>query len=79
VEMKPGDKNSLVDAVIQLADNPEFAASLASEGRPFVTANFTRDLLADRYLEILKAVANRRPVKEPPQYVTQPAPSKTSV
>ncbi len=79
VEMDPGDEKGLVNAVCKLADDPGFAATLASAGRPFVAANFTRDLLADRYLEILRAVAGHRPIHEFPQYVSQPATSKTSV
>lgn len=79
VEMNPGDKNSLVQAVCQLADHPELTAKLAAAGRPFVAANYTRDLLADQYLEILKAVAGHRPVEEQTRSISQPAPSKTSV
>jgi glycosyltransferase involved in cell wall biosynthesis len=79
VEMVPGDAPSLVEAVCELADQPEFAAKLAAAGRPFVAINFTRDVLADQYLEILKSVAGRRPVEELPRSVIQTAPGKSSV
>lgn len=79
IEMVPGDKQSLVAAVCQLADQPELTASLSAAGRPFVAANFTRDRLADRFLEILRAVAEGRPVVESPSSLTSPAPRKNNV
>ena len=60
--MEPGNVEQLVEAVSRLADDPEFASTLASRGRPFVSEHYTRDVLADRFLEIMRNVAARKQV-----------------
>ena len=60
--MEPGNVDQLVEAVSRLADDPEFASTLASRGRPFVSEHYTRDVLADRFLKVMRAVATRKPV-----------------
>ncbi len=62
INMDPGNADQLVEAVCRLADDSEFTASLASQGRSFVSKHYTRDVLADRFLEVMRAVA--APTKE---------------
>ena len=62
INMEPGNVDQLVEAVSRLADDPEFASTLASRGRPFVSQHYTRDVLADRFLKVMRAVATRKPV-----------------
>ena len=62
INMEPGNTDQLVEAVSRLADDPEFAATLANRGRPFVAEHYTRDVLADRFLEIMRTVAARKQV-----------------
>lgn len=57
INMDPGNSDQLVDAVCRLADDAEFTASLASQGRSFVSEHYTRDVLADRFLKIMRSVA----------------------
>lgn len=64
VAMAPGNEQDLVDAVCRLADDPQYTQQLSEAGRPFVAANYTRDLLANRFLNIMYDISNRRPVSE---------------
>ncbi len=62
INMEPGNTDQLVGAVCRLADRPEFSSTLSVHGRPFVSAHYTRDVLADRFLQIMRAVADGKPV-----------------
>ena len=57
INMEPGNTDQLIEAVCRLADDPEFASKLASQGRPFVSECYTRDVLANRFLEVMRTVA----------------------
>ena len=57
INMEPGNTDQLVEAVCRLADDPEFASKLASQGRPFVSECYTHDVMANRLLEVMRTVA----------------------
>ena len=54
VPMQPGSAESLVECLIDLADDREKCGSLGRAGRRYVEQHFDRNLLADRMLDILK-------------------------
>lgn len=57
----PGDGISLAERLLELeAVSPERRAAMGRAGRAYVTANYTRDALAARYLEILARAARAR-------------------
>jgi colanic acid biosynthesis glycosyl transferase WcaI len=57
----PGDARAMADGIEgMLARSAEERAALGRKGRAYVAAHFSRAGLADRYLEILYLVANRR-------------------
>jgi glycosyltransferase involved in cell wall biosynthesis len=64
INMDPGNTDQLVEAVCRLADDSEFATTLAGRGRPFVSQHYTRDVLADRLLEIMQTVAAGKQVTD---------------
>ena len=64
INMQPGNTDQLVEAVSRLADDPEFVSTLARRGRPFVSQHYTRDVLADRFLEVMRSVAAREQVAD---------------
>ncbi len=55
----PEDADSLVKAMIQLADEPALAKRLGAAGRAAALADFDRLHLADRYLELLAEIRRR--------------------
>lgn len=57
VLMEPDSAESLVAAVEALADEPERAAQAGSRARECVAEKYNRDVLAQRYLELLCQVA----------------------
>lgn len=57
----PGDAEAIADAVERLRATPEAERrAMGRRGREFVAEHFSRDALAARYLEILRAVAADR-------------------
>lgn len=76
IEIEPESVDSLVEAVEALADNPELASRLSQSAREFVAENYDREVLAERYLNLLAAVADR--VTLPREPVTVPAPESGS-
>ena len=59
VTMEPGSAESLVDAVVGLADDSQLRDSLGRNGRQFVAEHFDRNQLAARYLELLCQIAGK--------------------
>jgi len=57
IEMEPDNAKSLANAVEALADNPGLVTSLGESARAYVTRQFNRDTLAQRYLSLLHQVA----------------------
>lgn len=56
----PGDPAALADGVRRLARLPaEARAEMGRRGLAFVGAEYARERLADRYLEILRRVSGR--------------------
>lgn len=58
----PEDEHALVEAVLELADNPGVGPQLGVAGRRYVTGRFDRARLADSYLRILERVLGRESV-----------------
>ena len=64
LDMRPGNPHDLVKCVCELADNPQLTEQLSRQGRIYVAENFTRDILAARYLSLLAKIVNREVVDE---------------
>ena len=62
INIDPGNTDQLVEAVCRLADDAAFTSKLAGRGRPFVSEHYTRDVLADRFLNIMRNVAASKKV-----------------
>jgi glycosyltransferase involved in cell wall biosynthesis len=56
--MEPDSAESLVTCLEQLTADPALPARLGSAARQYVAVNFSRDLLATRYLRLLESLAN---------------------
>ena len=54
---EPENPDSLAAAILRLADAPEAARAMGERGRAWVTANASREALAERYLGILERLA----------------------
>lgn len=59
IAIEPEDENQLVAAIERLRDDPEYAAGLGAAGCEYVGKNFSRDHLANRYLECLTTVCEK--------------------
>lgn len=57
VFMEPDNDQELYEAVCRLCDDQPFYDSLCHHGREFATREYSRDILADKYLKILESVA----------------------
>jgi glycosyltransferase involved in cell wall biosynthesis len=64
----PESAEQLVQALQKIAADPTAADEMGSRGREFVERNFSRTVLARRYLDVLSAVVNRTE----PAAVTEP-------
>jgi glycosyltransferase involved in cell wall biosynthesis len=56
----PGDPQALADAFRRLADDPDLRRQMGRNGRSAVEANFDRDKLAERLVEIMEGMATHR-------------------
>jgi putative colanic acid biosynthesis glycosyltransferase WcaI len=54
--IEPENVRQLVDAIVRLKDQPEWAKSLGRNGRHYILENATRQVTAARYLDILKTL-----------------------
>lgn len=64
IEIESDNDQELVSAVIRLCDDAEYYQSLCQAGRSFAGENYSRNVLAARYLEIIEAVAGRTSRKQ---------------
>jgi glycosyltransferase involved in cell wall biosynthesis len=60
IDMEPDNEHDLAQALLKLRDDREFYASRCAHGREFVVANYSRDALAARFLEIIEATCRPR-------------------
>lgn len=61
VVVPPGDPRAMADGLLAaIALDPAERSEMGRRGRTYVTQNYDRTLLADRYLQILTAVVKRR-------------------
>lgn len=63
VMMDPDDADQLADRVCELADDPEEARRRGAGAREYVLKHYDRDRLAERYRQLLLAVAEGRETK----------------
>lgn len=56
VFMEPESEEDLVEAVLQLADDPELAKRLGDSGHDYIVKHFDRDALASSYMDVLRNV-----------------------
>ncbi len=54
---EPENADSFIEAVLQLKNDPEMAESMGASGRKYVLEHFTREKLANRYLDVVNNVA----------------------
>lgn len=54
----PGRPKALAEALASLAGRPELRREMGARGRRFVEANYDRDRLAERYLNLLRKAAS---------------------
>ena len=57
--IEPENEDELVEAVERFAADPEAAASLGRAGHDYVVRHFDREVLAQRYLDIVRRVAGK--------------------
>ncbi len=57
IAVPPGDPESLAQAILRLADDPELAHRMGIQGRAYVESHFDRVRLASRFLELLAEAA----------------------
>lgn len=62
IHIEPGNPEQMVDVLRRLADDPRLYRQLCAHGRQFVAAHYTRDVLAGQYLQLIKSIANGKPV-----------------
>jgi glycosyltransferase involved in cell wall biosynthesis len=58
VDIEPDNDAELVETVERLADDRPFYDSLARNGRSFVAAHYSRDVLASQYLDLIEQVVS---------------------
>jgi glycosyltransferase involved in cell wall biosynthesis len=59
IEMEPSNPQDLVACVRRLRDDSELYQRLSDSGRDFVLNQFSRDRLANDFLELIERVADR--------------------
>ena len=57
----PENRDALVQAIRDLARDPQRLAAMGTRGREFVESNYSRPVLAGRYLDVLGRVAHALP------------------
>lgn len=67
LEMEPESAESLVQAVERLADDPHFTSRIGRSARDYVAEHYNRDVLAERFLRLLEAVAGEDVTEVPTQ------------
>lgn len=56
IDMEPDNADDLVQAVIRLCDDSAYYESLCQSGREFVSREYTRDVLASNFLDVIQSV-----------------------
>lgn len=77
IAVEPENERQLVDAVLELADNPSLCTRYGESAYRYIAAKYTRDRLSDCYLGVIHCVVNRTigpipnqlvsPLKEEPE------------
>lgn len=58
--IEPENPRELAQAVVKMADDPALCEALGYNGQKFVTENFTRKVLAQRYTKVISAVLEEK-------------------
>ncbi len=58
--VEPENPGRLADAVVTLADDPELTRTLGDNGHRYVKKNYNRDVLAEKYLELIEKLITRK-------------------
>lgn len=75
IPIPPQDAEALTAAILKLANDPAYAASLAQSGETFVRANFDRSELASRYAAALETAADGGLIHEPAPVASTASPA----
>jgi glycosyltransferase involved in cell wall biosynthesis len=59
VAVEPENEQELVDATLQLADNPDLCRRYGESGYRHVMTHYTRDILAEKYLGVIERIVGR--------------------
>jgi len=76
VAMEPDSPESLVAAVEQLADDPDFAARHGRAARRYVAQHYNRDTLASKYLRLLHGLVRADAEPSPDKDVADGTPRR---
>ncbi len=67
IVIEPGNLDQLVEAILQLADSSQLASELGDQGRVYVETHFNRQVLADRFEQLLIATLHNFTHKKLPE------------
>ena len=59
INIEPENEQQLIDNLLQLSSDSEVYRSYCENGRKFVLENYSRDVLAEKMLDSIKAVVGR--------------------
>ncbi|MDC0294955.1 hypothetical protein OAK98_06115, partial [Mariniblastus sp.] len=57
--VEPENPQAFINAVLKLKNDPAMAETMAKSGRKYVLEKFTRENLANEYLEIVTQIATK--------------------
>lgn len=61
IDIEPDNGLDLANAVVKLCDDSDLYNSMCIHGRTFVSENYSRDVLARRFLNTIESIANHEP------------------
>ena len=56
IVIEPENADALVQAINQLAANPELGTALGQNGREYILQNFSRGSTAEKYIDVLSTL-----------------------
>jgi len=60
IAVEPENPGEMVDAIERLYKNRELASSLGSNGRKFIEEHYSRNRMAENYIEVLSSIKQKR-------------------
>ena len=64
IQIEPENDQQLTEAVVKLCDSPDFYQQLCTQGRSFVTENYSREKLANDMLKTIERVAGKKGIEQ---------------